>query len=132
MAIDVQHKRLFTGCQTKPTMVIVNYASGNVVATAPIGDDIDSAWFDAGTGLVFASCGDGTITVIHEDSPEKYTVVDTIKTMAGAARMAVDTKNHNLYTVSVEYGPTPTPTAENPRPRRPAVPGSFTLMVFAK
>jgi hypothetical protein len=132
MAIDVAHKRLFTGCQTKPTMVVVDYTTGKVVASAPIGEDIDSAWFDPGTGLVFASCGDGAITAIHEDSPDKYTVVDTIKTLVGAARMAVDTKNHNLYTVSVQYGPAPAATAENPKPRPSIVPGTFTMLIFAK
>jgi YVTN family beta-propeller protein len=132
MAIDVTHQRLFTGCQTKPVMVAVDYTTGKVVDSVPIGEGIDSAWFDPGTGLFFASCGDGTITVVHEDSPNKYTVVDTIKTLVGAARMAVDTKNHNLYTVSVQYGPAPAPTAENPKPRAPVIPGTFTLLIFAK
>jgi len=58
--------------------------------------------------------------------------VDTIKTLVGAARMAVDTENHNLYTVSVQYGPTPPATAENPKPRPSIVPGTFTLLIFAK
>jgi hypothetical protein len=132
MAIDVAHKRLFTGCQTKPQMVVLDYTTGTVIASAPIGEDVDSAWFDPGTGLFFASCGDGTITAVHEDSPDKYTVVDTIKTMAGASRMTVDTKNHNLYTVSVQYGSVPAPTTENPRPRPQAIPGTFTLLIFAK
>jgi hypothetical protein len=132
MAIDVAHQRLFTGCQNKPVMVAVDYTTGQVVDSVPIGDDIDSAWFDPTTSLFFASCGDGTITAVHEDSPDKYTVVDTIKTLVGAARMAVDTSNHNLYTVSVQYGPPPTPTAENPKPRAPVIPGTFTLLIFAQ
>jgi DNA-binding beta-propeller fold protein YncE len=132
MAIDLAHQRLFTGCQNKPVMVAVDYTTGKVVDSVPIGDDIDSAWFDPATGLFFASCGDGTITAVHEDTPDKYTVVDTIKTMAGAARMAVDIQNHRLYAVSVQYGPAPAPTPENPKPRPPVIPGTFTLLIFAK
>jgi len=80
----------------------------------PIGEGVDAGNFDPSTGLAFSSCGDGTITVTHEDSPDKYTVVDTISTQRGARTMTLDTGNHNLYTVTAEFGPAPAPTPENP------------------
>jgi hypothetical protein len=113
-------------------MVVVDYTTGKSVAKIPIGMGIDATWFDPGTQLAMSSCGDGTITVAHEDSPDKYTVVDTIKTQTGARTMALDTGNHNVYTVTAEFGPTPAATPENPRPRPAIKPNTFTLLIFAK
>ena len=130
MAIDVAHKRLFSGCHNGITTV-VDYDTGKVVASFPIGQGVDANQFDPGTGLVFASCGDGTITVAHQDSPDTYTVVQKIATQAGARTMALDTGNHNIYTVTADRGPTPPPTTDNPRPRPTLVPGTFTLLIFS-
>jgi DNA-binding beta-propeller fold protein YncE len=129
LAIDVAHKRLFAGCHNK-LIAVVDYTNGKVVATIPIGERTDANRFDPGTGLVFASCGDGTITVAHEDSPDKYTVVQTISTQVGARTMALDTKNHNVYTVTAELGPAAAPTPETPRPRPTIVPNTFTFLAF--
>jgi DNA-binding beta-propeller fold protein YncE len=131
LAIDTAHKRLFVGCHSQQ-MVVVDYTTGKAVASIPIGTGVDATWFDPGTGLAFSSCGDGTITAAHEDSPNKYTVVDTIKTQAGARTMTIDTKNHNIYTVTAEFGPAPAPTPEAPRPRPAMVPNTFTLLIFSK
>ncbi len=131
LAIDVAHKRLFVGCHNK-NMTVVDYTNGKLVATIPIGMGVDSTWFDPGTKLAFSSCGDGTITAAHEDSPDKYTVVDRIMTQNGARTMTVDTKNHNIYTVTAEFGPTPAPTEQNPRPRPQIVPGTFTLLIYSR
>jgi YVTN family beta-propeller protein len=130
MGIDIAHKRLFVGCHSKQ-MMAVDYTNGKVVASVPIGTGVDANAFDPGTGLAFASCGDGTITVAHEDSPDKLTVVQTISTQTGARTMAVDTKNHNIYTVTADFGPPPAPTAENPRPRPSIVPNTFTLLIYS-
>jgi hypothetical protein len=130
MAIDVAHKRLFSGCHNGITTVL-DYSTGKVVATFPIGQGVDANQFDPGTGFVFASCGDGTITVAHQDSPDKYTVVQTIATQAGARTMALDTGNHNVYTVTADHGSTPPASKENPRPRPSLVPGTFTLLIFS-
>jgi DNA-binding beta-propeller fold protein YncE len=131
LAIDTAHKRLFVGCHNKE-MTVVDYTSGKTVAMIPIGMGVDSTWFDPGTGYAMSSCGDGTITVAHEDSPDKYTVVDTIMTQNGARTMTVDTKNHNIYTVTAEFGPTPAATEQNPRPRPTQLPGTFTLLIFGR
>ncbi len=131
LAIDTAHKRLFVGCHNKE-MTVIDYTSGKTVAMIPIGMGVDSTWFDPGTGYAMSSCGDGTITVAHEDSPDKYTVVDTIMTQNGARTMTVDTKNHNLYTVTADFGPTPAATEQNPRPRPQIIPNTFTLLIYAR
>ena len=130
LAIDVFHKRLFAGCHNK-LMAVIDYTTGKVVATVPIGEGVDANRFDPGTSLVFASCGDGTITVAHEDSPDKYTVIQTISTLPGARTMAIDTSNHNVYTVTAKLGPPPPATADDPRPRPTIIPKTFTLLIFS-
>jgi DNA-binding beta-propeller fold protein YncE len=131
LAIDVAHKRLFAGCHNQ-LMAVVDYTNGKVVATIPIGKGVDANRFDPGTGLAFASCGDGTITVAHQDTPDKYTVVQTINTQRGARTMALDTKNHNVYTVTAEFGPPPKATKENPHPYPSVISKTFTLLIFGQ
>jgi DNA-binding beta-propeller fold protein YncE len=131
LAIDVAHKRLFAGCHNN-LMAVVDYANGKVVATVPIGQGVDANRFDPATGLAFASCGDGTITVVHEDAPDKYTVVEKISTQRGARTMALDTSNHNVYTVTADLGPPSAPTEKVPNPRPTVVPDTFTLLIFSR
>jgi DNA-binding beta-propeller fold protein YncE len=131
MAMDRDHRRLFSGCHNK-MMVVMDADSGKVVATPAIGEGVDANAFDPGTGLAFSSNGDGTLTVVHEDSPDKYTVLDNVPTQRGARTMALDLKTHNVYLVTAEFGPRPEPTADQPRPRPPMVPGSFTVLVVGR
>lgn len=128
-AIDVAHSLLVIGCHNG-LMEFWDYANSKVVGTVPIGKGVDANRFDPGTGLAFASLGDGTITVAHEDAPDKFTVVQTISTMKGARTMALDTGNHNIYTVSAEFGPPPAPTAKDPHPWPAIKPATFTLMIY--
>jgi DNA-binding beta-propeller fold protein YncE len=130
-AIDTAHSLLIIGCHNG-LMEFWDYSSGKVAGTVPIGQGVDSNRFDPGTGLAFASCGDGTITVAHEDAPDKFGVVQTIQTMRGARTMALDTGNHNVYTVSAEFGPPPAPTPKNPHPWPTIKPGTFTLMIYSQ
>jgi DNA-binding beta-propeller fold protein YncE len=127
LAIDRVHQRLFAGCGNK-TMAIVDMRTGKVVASPAVGDGVDAAGFDPGTQLAFTSNGEGSITVVHEDTPDKYTVVETVPTQRGARTMAVNPKTHRLYTVSAQFGPTPAPTADRPRPRAPMIPGTFVVL----
>lgn len=129
MAIDVANHRLFVGCSNK-LMVMIDNTSGKVVGSVPIGTGVDANAFDPQTKLAFSSNGEGTITVAHEDSPAKLTVVQTIKTQRGVRTMTIDPTTHRLYAAAVDYGPAPAPTAETPRPRPAPVPGSFKVMVF--
>jgi hypothetical protein len=94
---------------------------------------VDANGFDPGTGLAFSSNGqDANLTVVHEDSPDKYTVVDNVATQAGARTMTLDPSTHIVYVVTAEFNPAPEPTKENPRPRRTMVPNSFTILVVGK
>lgn len=131
MAIDRKNNRLFVSCGNKK-MVIIDAATGKVVADVPIGDGSDAAGFDPETKLAFSSNGEGTLTVVHEDSKDKFTVAENIKTQRGARTMAVDTKTHKVYLATAQYGETPAPTAAQPRPRAPMIPNSFVILVFGK
>jgi DNA-binding beta-propeller fold protein YncE len=131
LAIDADHHRLFAGCDNK-MMAVVDADSGKVLATPPIGDGVDANGFDPGTGLAFASCGEGVLTVVKEESPSHFAVAETVKTQPGARTMALDVKTHNVYLVTANFGPPPAPTAENPHPRRSILPDSFVVLVFGR
>lgn len=132
LAIDVEHHRLFSGCRNK--MIAISDASaGKLVTTVAAGSGIDANRFDPGTQLAFSSNGDGSITVVHEDSPSSYRVIQTVSTMPGARTMEFDGKTHRLYTVSAKMGPQPAaPTKDNPRRRPPVLPGTFSLIVLER
>jgi YVTN family beta-propeller protein len=131
LAIDRKHRRLFSVCSNK-LMVVVNADDGKVITTLPMGAGTDAAGFDPETGFAFSSNGDGTLTVTHEDSPDKFVVVENVPTLRRARTMALDTKTHQVYTVTAEFGTAPAATAQQPRPRPPMVPGSFTLLVLSR
>jgi DNA-binding beta-propeller fold protein YncE len=132
LAIDVRHRRLFAGCRNK-MMAVVDADSGKVIATPPIGEGVDSDRFDPATQFAFASNGrSGTLTVVHEDSPNKYSVVENVPTQLGARTMELDLKTHEIYLDTAEFGPPPAPTAGNPRPFPTLVPGSFVVLVFGR
>jgi len=106
MAIDTAHHRLFIGCDNK-VMAMMDSTTGKVITTIPIGEGVDANAFDPGTQLAFASCGgSGTTTIAHEDSPDKLTVVQTLKTENGARTMTIDPKTHKIYlSVGQRTGP---------------------------
>jgi YVTN family beta-propeller protein len=132
LAIDVAHRRLFSVCGNKH-MAVVDTDKGRLVATVPIGEGPDAAAFDAERQLAFSSNGgDGTLTVVHEVSPEKFDVVQTVATQRSARTMTLDPKTHNVFLVAAEFGERPAATAEQPRPRPPVVPGSFTVLVVGR
>jgi hypothetical protein len=93
---------------------------------------VDANRFDPTTGYAFASCGDGSLTIAHEDSPSKFSLVEKIDTQRGARTMALDYANHNVYLVTADFGATPGATADNPHPRPSIVPDTFTLLVYTK
>jgi YVTN family beta-propeller protein len=103
MAMDRANRRIFIGCRNK-VMVVMDADSGKVVATAPIGDFVDATAFDADAHLIFNSNGEGTITVVHQDSPDKYSVAQTVKTVRGARTLAMDMKTHRLFLSTIEDG----------------------------
>jgi Domain of unknown function (DUF5074) len=132
LAIDRKNRRLFAGCDNK-MMAVVDADSGKVLATPPIGDGVDATAFDPETGLAFASCGgDGVLTVVREDSPDKFSVAENVPTQKGARTMALDTKTHKVFVVTAQFGPRPAPTADNPHPRPAILPDSFVVLVVGK
>jgi DNA-binding beta-propeller fold protein YncE len=131
LAIDQKNHRLFSGCSNK-VMAVSNAETGKVVTTVPIGEGVDANGFDPETQLAFSSNGrDGTLTVVHEDSPDKFSVVENAPTQKFARTMALDTTNHDVYEVTAEIEEQP-PAKEGERPRRSMKPGTFTLLVVGK
>ena len=129
MAIDIRHQRLFSGCRSG-VMAISDYKAGSVVATVPIGGGVDGAAWDPTLRDAFASNADGTLTVIHQDSPNKYHVVENVQTGERARNMGIDPATHRIFLASAKFGPVPAEsTATNPRRRPPMLPGSFTVIV---
>ena len=124
LAIDKTHHLLFSGCRSG-VMGISDYQAGKVVASVPIGKGVDGGGYDPQTSSAFASNADGTLTIVHQDGPDNYHVVQTIPTPAGSRSSAFDPVSHRLFVVSAKFGPIP------PGGRRgPVLPDSFTLMVF--
>ncbi|MGB8117055.1 MAG: YncE family protein [Candidatus Sulfotelmatobacter sp.] len=131
LSMDKKNRRLFVGCDNK-MMAVVDADSGKVLATPAIGEGVDATRFDEGTGVAFASCGEGVLSIIRENSPNKFAAAETIPTQQGARTMALDTKTHNVYVVTANFGPPPAPTADNPHPRRSIVPDTFVILVVGK
>jgi len=113
-------------------MAVVDANSGKVVTTQPIGKGVDAAEFDPDRNLVYFSSGDGTMAVFHEDTPDKYTLVESVKTQSGARTMAVDRKTGRAFLSVAEFGPGPEAKAGTPTPRAPMVPGSFSVLVIGQ
>lgn len=131
LAMDREHRRLFSVCDGKK-MIVTDADSGKIVATPAIGDGPDAAAFDPNTGLAFSSNGEGNLTIVKENSPDNYSVLQTVTTKRGARTMALDPSTGKVYLVTADFGPRPAPTPDNPRPRPPVLPGSFVVMVVAK
>jgi DNA-binding beta-propeller fold protein YncE len=127
LAFDRAHHRLFSVCGNK-MMMVVNSTSGKVVASLPIGSGVDAAAYDPTTHLAFASNGEGTLTVVREETPEKFSVVENVATQRSCRTMTLDEKTHRVYL----SGATLAPTAEHPRPRPTIEPGSFVVLILAQ
>jgi len=126
LAMDLKTRRLIAGCDDK-VGVVVNADTGKVIAKLTIGDGVDATAFDPGTDYAFASNGEGTLTVIHEDSPDKFTVIDNVPTKKSARTMGLDTKTHNVFLPAADFDP-PAPGERRGKMK----PGSFVILVVAK
>lgn len=131
LAMDVANRRLFAGCDNE-MMAVVNADTGKVVATPAIGKGVDADRFDPATKLAFASCGEGVLTVVSEDSPHQFSVAQTVRTERGARTMELDPQTHKIYLVTAKFGPPPAPSAEQPHPRPAILPDSFVVLVVGK
>jgi len=126
LAMDLKNRRLFAGCDNK-MMAVIDADSGKVIATPAIGEGVDANGFDPATQLAFASNGDGTLTVVHQDSPEKYTVVENVPTKKSARTMGLDLKTHNIFLPAADFD---APAAGERRGKMK--PGSFVILVVGK
>jgi hypothetical protein len=131
LALDRKNRRLFVGCDNK-MMAVVDADTGKVITTLPIGEGVDATWFDDETNLAFASCGEGVLTVVREESPDKFSVAESVPTQQGARTMALDSKTHNVWVITAKFGPPPAPAPDNPHPRRSIVPDTFVALVIGK
>jgi DNA-binding beta-propeller fold protein YncE len=129
LALDAAGRHLFPACSNK-VMAVMDATSGRVLGTAPIGGGVDAAAFDPATHLAFASCGEGTLTVVRESASGAPEVVQALPTRRGARTLALDEASHRIYLVTADFGTPPAATAEHPHPRPPMLPGSFRLLVL--
>ena len=125
LAMDVAHRRLFAGCASK-IMAVVDPDAGKLVTTVDIGGGVDAGAFNPKTQQIFMSCGEGVLTVIHQDSPDKYSVVQNVPTVRGARTMALDAASNTVYSATAQFDPTPPP----PGQRRKMIPDTFELLVI--
>ena len=133
MDMDREHDRVFIGCRSG-LFAVVDGATGKIVATQPIGLGVDALEFDPKTALIYVSTGggDGALSIFREESPDKYALVESVKTLPGARTMALDKKTGRVYLPVADLGPLPVATRENPQPRAPLTPGTFSVLVVAQ
>ncbi len=128
--IDPVHHRLFSACGNDK-LVVFDSDTGKVVATPAIGADPDGVVFDPSTGRIFTSNADKTMTILHEDAPDEYSLVQSVATGVGAKQIALDTSTGRIFLPTGQFGPTPAPTAQISHPLAPVVPGSFEILVVS-
>ncbi len=127
LAIDLKRHHLFSVCGNR-RMIVLDAASGKILASVETGRGTDGCAFDPGLGWAFASNGEGTVSVVSESSPGKFTRLENVPTRAGARTIAVDPARHILWLPTADFGTTPAPDAERPRPRPPILPGTFCIL----
>ena len=132
MAIDREHRRLFSSGRGPQFLVVMNADNGKVVQSLPISSGVDANVFEPETGLLFVSTRVGKLHIFHEDSPDKLTEVETLKTEFGAKTMNIDPKTHNLFLATADFGPAPAPTKKNPHPERKPIPGTFRVLIYGR
>ncbi len=130
LAFDTRGHRLFPACDGKK-MGVIDSQTGKILATAAIGDGPDGAGWSAAHKLAFASCGEGILSVIDAAAPG-YPTIESLPTQRSARTMAYDSASDRIYLVAAEFGPRPDPTPDNPHPRPPIVPNSFTVLVVGR
>src|SRR6266853_2949169 len=130
MDMDRIHNRVFIGCRSG-LLAVVDGATGKIVATQPIGMGVDALEFDPMTGLIYVSTGggEGALSIFHEESADKYLLVENVKTLPGARTLALDQKTGRVHLPVADLGPLPVATPENPLPRPPRIPGTFSILV---
>jgi outer membrane protein assembly factor BamB len=132
LALDQEHRRLFSAGRDPQKLVVMDADNGHILQSFSISAGVDAVAYEAETGLVFASTREGMIHIFHEDSPDKFSEVETVKTEFGAKTMGLDSKTHHLFVDTADFSPAANPTADQPHPRRTAIPGTFRVLVYGR
>ena len=132
IAMDMAHRRLFSAGRNPQFLVVMNADTGKVIQSFPISGGVDATIYEPETGLIFTSTRDGMIHIFHEDSPDKYSEVQTVTTEIGAKTMALDPKTHNLFLTTSDFNPPPAPAPGRSRSNPTAIPGTFRLLVYGR
>jgi DNA-binding beta-propeller fold protein YncE len=133
ITMDRKTRRLFVGGRNPNMLVMMHADTGKIIGQPfPIGKNVDANVFDPSTNTLAVATREGTLHIFHEDSPDKLTVVETVETEFGAKTMGLDTKTHNLYLTTSDFGPAPAPTEKRPNPQPVATPGTFRLLIYGR
>lgn len=132
MAMDREHRRLFSGGRGPQILIMMDANNGKVIQSFPIGAVVDGTIFEPETGMVFVSTRDAKLHIFHEDSPDKLSEVETIETEEGAKTMALDSKTHNLYLSTSDFDPPVPPTEKQPHPLPRPKQGNFRVLVYGR
>lgn len=132
IVLDKESHRLFSACRKSQTMMMLDSENGKIIAQLPIGKGVDGVVFDPNAKLIITSNGEGTMTIIHEDSPSNFHVVETVKTEPGARTMTYDHVSHHVFLTTAQYCEVPAATTDNPHPRRSILPGTFMIIEYGK
>ena len=132
MDMDREHRRLFSSGRDPSFLVMMDADSGKVLQSLPISSGVDANIFEPETGWLFVATRAGKLHIFHEDSPNKLTEVETITTEYGAKTMNLDSKTHNLFLSTSDFGPPGPPTKKHPKPERTAIPGTFHVLVYGR
>jgi DNA-binding beta-propeller fold protein YncE len=132
LAMDRQHRRLFSAGRDPQYLVVMDADNGKVVQSFPISSGADTNIYEPATGMLYVSTRDGFIHMYHEDSPDKLREVGKVTTEFGAKTMAMDPKTHNIFLTTSDFGKAPPPTKDEPHPNRPQIPGTFRVLIYGK
>jgi DNA-binding beta-propeller fold protein YncE len=133
MSMDPQHRRLYIGARDPKLFEVMDADNGKIVGQQfPIGDRVDGTVYDTQTGLVANSTREGAIHIFHVDSPDKLSVVETVKTEFGARTIGLDPKTHNLYVDTTDFNPPAAPTEKQPNPQPQSIPGTFHVLIYGR
>ena len=128
MGMDREHRRLFSAGRNPQILDMIDADNGKILQSLPISAGVDAVVFEPATGLVFISTREGKIHILHEDSPDKLTEIETVKTKYGAKTMNIDPKTHHLFLTTADFGP----TREKPKPQRSPIHGTFRVLIYGR
>ena len=132
MAMDQKNRRLFSGGRGPQFLIMMDADTGKVITSYPISAGVDANAFEPATGMLFVATRDGMLHIYHEDSPDKLSEVEAVKTIYGAKTLQVDPKTHNVFLTTSDFNPPAAPTEKQPHPLATAKPGNFRVLVYGR